>query len=198
MSQSPVPDSGRSEPDVFAPIEPRRGFVAQLTAIAIGGLVGVFPAAVGLATFLNPLRKSAKEKQIPVGSDVDGYYRVTTLDSLSGIPQAFKIIADRKDAWNTFPKDAIGAVFLSRAGSGDVRAFNVTCPHAGCAVDYKAGKQAYHCPCHNSSFDPDGVRDPKSPSARNLDSLPVKISDDGAVWVKYQDFKTGDKDKKPV
>lgn len=198
MSQTPAPDAGRPELDVFSPIEPRRGFVAQLTAIVIGGLVGVVPAAVGLATFLNPLRKSAKEKQAPSGSDVDGYYRVTTLDSLAAVPQAFKIIADRKDAWNTFPKDAIGAVFLSRTGTSDVRAFNVTCPHAGCAVDYKAAKQAYFCPCHNSSFKPDGERDPKSPSARDLDSLPVKIVNGTEVWVKYQDFKTGDKEKKPA
>jgi len=197
MSQPPASDSARPEPDVFSPIEPRRGFVTQMTALVVGGLVGVFPAAIGLATFLNPLRKTAKEKQMPFGSNADGYYRVTTLDSLSAVPQAFKIIADRKDAWNTFPKDAIGAVFLSRVGSGDVRAFNVTCPHAGCAVDFKAAKQVYHCPCHNSSFAADGVRDPKSPSARDLDSLPVKIVD-GAVWVKYQDFKTGEKEKKPA
>ncbi len=199
MSQPPIPEPGRPEPDVFSPIEPRRGFMTQLTAVVVGGLVGLFPAAVGLATFLNPLRKSAKQKQMPEGSDIDGYYRVTTLDSLSTIPQAFKIIADRKDAWNTFPKDAIGAVFLSRTGTSDVRAFNVTCPHAGCAVDFKAAKQAYRVVrAHNSSFAADGIsRDPKSPSARDLDSLLFKIVD-GAVWVKYQDFKTGEKEKKPA
>ncbi len=197
MSQPPTPDAGRPEPDVFSPIEPRRGFVTQLTAIVIGGVVGIFPAAVGMATFFNPLRKSAKQKQMPEGSDVDGYYRVTTLEALSTVPQAYKIIADRKDAWNTFPKDAIGAVFLSLTSSKEVRAFNVTCPHAGCAVDFKPAKDAYHCPCHNSSFAADGKRDPQSPSARDLDSLPVKVVD-GAVWVKYQDFKTGDKEKKPA
>jgi Rieske Fe-S protein len=196
MSQT-VPPEGRPGPDVFSPGEPRRGFVAQMTAIVIGGLVGIVPAAVGLATFLNPLRKSVKEKQRPVGSDAEGYYRVTTLESVSVVPQAYKIIADRKDAWNTFPKDAIGAVYLSLAGAGKVRAFNVTCPHAGCGVDWKAGKRAYLCPCHNSSFDADGVRDPKSPSARDLDSLDVKIVD-RVVWVKYQDLKTGVKEKKPV
>ena len=198
MSQPPAPDSGRPGPDVFSPLDPRRGFVTQLTAIVIGGLVGVVPAAVGLATFLNPLRKCVKEKQRPSGSDEQGYYRVTTLDSLSTVPQAYKILADRKDAWNTFPKDAIGAVFLSRVAGGEVRAFNVTCPHAGCAVDWKAGKKTYHCPCHNSSFAVDGVRDPASPSARDLDSLPVKIDDNGIVWVKYQDFKSGEKEKKPA
>ena len=65
-------------------------------------------------------------------------------------------------------------------------------------ADYKSAKAAYHCPCHNSSFAADGKRDPKSPSARDLDSLPVKIKEDGQVWVKYQDFKTGDKEKKPA
>src|SRR5437870_4687277 len=119
MSQSPEPGSGRPGPDVLSSLEPRRGFVAQLTAIVIGGLVGVVPGAVGLATFLNPLRKCVKEKQRPSGSDAEGYYRVTTFESLSDVPQAYKIIADRKDAWNTFPQDAIGAVFLSRAGSGE-------------------------------------------------------------------------------
>jgi menaquinol-cytochrome c reductase iron-sulfur subunit len=168
-----------------------------MIAIVIGGLVGIVPAAVGLATFLNPLRKTVKEKQRPTGSDAEGFYRVATLDSLSEIPQSYKIIADRKDAWNTFPKDAIGAVFLSRSATGDVRAFNVTCPHAGCAVDFKAARQVYHCPCHNSSFMADGTRDPKSPSARNLDSLDVKIEGKD-VWVKYQDFKTGEKEKKPA
>jgi len=197
MSQPPAPDSGRPGPDVFSHVEPRRGFVAQLTAIVIGGLVGIVPAAVGLATFFNPLRKSSKEQQAPSGSDPEGYYRVTTFDSLSDVPQAYKIIADRKDAWNTFPKDAIGAVFLSRVGQDEVRAFNVTCPHAGCAVDYKPAKHAYHCPCHNSSFAPDGERDPHSPSARDLDSLLVKVIK-GVVWVKYQDFVTGKKEKTPA
>jgi Rieske Fe-S protein len=105
--------------------------------------------------------------------------------------------ADRKDAWNTYPKDAIGAVFLSLVGSTDVRAFNVTCPHLGCSVDYRGAIKGYHCPCHNSSFDPEGKRSLDSPSARDLDSLEVKVVD-GIVRVKFQNFKTGDKEKKPV
>ena len=61
----------------------------------------------------------------------------------------------------------------------------------------RPAKKAYHCPCHNSSFTADGTRAPDSPSARNLDSLEVKIID-GVVWVKYQDFKTGEKEKHPA
>jgi Rieske Fe-S protein len=196
VTHEPQFESGRSASAVSSAGEPRRGFITKLTAVVVGGIVGIVPALVGLATFLNPLRSKVKEQQRPSGSDAEGYYKVTTLDSLSETPQSFKIIADRKDAWNTFPKDAIGAVYLQRVGE-EVRAFNVTCPHAGCAVDWKSAKGAYHCPCHNSSFEPDGKRDPKSPSPRDLDALDVKI-DAGVVFVKFQEFKAGDKEKKPA
>jgi Rieske Fe-S protein len=180
---------------ISTPSAPRRGFLKQSLAVVIGSLVGLVPAAVGLATFLNPLRKSVKEKQQPTGSDSEGYYRVAPVNSLSATPQAFKIIASRKDAWNTFPEEAIGAVFLSRVSGDEVRAFNVTCPHAGCRVDYRSGQKRYHCPCHNSSFEADGKRDPKSPSPRDLDALDVKLVN-GQVLVKFRNFKTGTEDKK--
>ena len=189
--------SHEAPPDFFTPPEPRRNFIKELLAVTIGALVGIVPIAVGVATFLNPLRKSVKAKQRPEGSDAEGFYRVTALESLGETPQAFKIIADRKDAWNRFPKEAIGAVYLSRIGTGDVRAFNVSCPHLGCAVDWRPAKHAYHCPCHNSAFGPDGTRSPESPSARDLDSLLVKI-EGGQVWVKFQNFKAGETEKKPV
>jgi Rieske Fe-S protein len=196
MTQPSASDLVPPPPDYLTPPEPRRNFFTQLAAVVVGGVAGLVPLAVGLATFINPLRKSVKEKLEPSGSD-QGFYKVTTLDSLTATPQAFKIIADRKDAWNAFPKDAIGSVYLSRLEGDKVLAFNVTCPHAGCAVDWRSAKKAYHCPCHNSAFAADGSRAPESPSARDLDSLDVEIRD-GAVWVKYQDFKTGEKKKLPA
>jgi Rieske Fe-S protein len=197
MSQPSASDSGPPAPDYLTTPEPRRNFIVEMAAAVAGGVAGLVPLAVGLATFINPLRKSVKEKLAPSSSN-DGFYRVATLDSLSATPQAFKIIADRKDAWNTFPKDAIGSVYLSRIGENEVRAFNVTCPHAGCPVDWRAAKNAYLCPCHNSLFHGDGTRDPKSPSARDLDSLEYKIVEGEEVWVKYQDFQTGKKEKHPA
>ncbi len=197
MSPQIGADSGHPDSGIAGLPDPRRGFIKQCLAIMVGGLVGLVPIAVGVATFLNPLRKSVKAKQRPSGSDADGYYKVASLDALSNVPQAFKIVADGKDAWNTYPREAIGAVFLQQIAGGKVRAFNVTCPHAGCAVDYRAKQQEYHCPCHNSSFAADGVRDPESPSARDLDALDVKIVD-GDVLVKFQNFATGSEEKKPL
>lgn len=199
MPHSPDPRAENQAPlaDFLSATEPRRDFLTQVAAIAVGGLVGVVPAAVGLATFLNPLRKSVKAQQAPTGSDAEGYFEVATLDALSDVPQAFKIIADRKDAWNTYPMEAIGAVFLQRLAGDEIRAFNVSCPHAGCSVDYRSGQQAYHCPCHNSAFSVEGTRSPQSPSPRDLDSLLYKVVD-GKVLVKFQNFKAGVKEQKVV
>jgi Rieske Fe-S protein len=183
--------------DFSQPEEPRRNFFVQFLAVVIGAVVGVVPAAAGLATFLNPLRKSVRQKQVPEGSDEHGFYKVAPESSLSEIPQTHKIIADRKDAWNTFPKEPIGAIYLQRVGEGEIRAFNAACPHAGCFVNYRPKNSEYHCPCHNSSFAEDGTRDPKSPSARDLDKLETKVIE-GIVCVKFQNFKAGDKEMKPV
>src|SRR5262245_45031853 len=198
MSQhAPGSPGSPSMLDFSTPSEARRGFVKQFLAFAIGGIVGLVPTAVGVATLLNPLRKKVKERQRPSGSDAEGFYRVAPLSALTPTPQAFKIIADRKDAWNVYPKDSIGAVFLQRLGGDQVRAFNASCPHAGCQVSFRAAQSGYHCPCHNSTFATDGKRDPKSPSPRDLDVLEVKV-DNGEVLVKYQKFKAGTEEKRAV
>jgi menaquinol-cytochrome c reductase iron-sulfur subunit len=177
---------------------PRRSFLTRALALLLGGVAGLVPLAAGLASFLNPLRKSVQAKQRPTGSDADGYYKAAPLEAISEIPQAFKIIADRKDAWNVFPKEAIGAVYLQRLADGQLRAFNVQCPHAGCAVDYRVSRSAYYCPCHNSSFSAEGQRSDNSPAARDLDSLDWKIVDGKEVWVQFMNFKTASEEKKRV
>ncbi len=196
MSPSGPSSSDNAEIDDLLPPgdQPRRGFLIQASSIAIGGLVGLVPAAVGLATFLNPLRKSVQQQQAPSGSDPEGFFRIASLDGLSAKPQLFKLIADRKDAWNTFPREPIGAVYLQKAEDGQVRAFNAECPHAGCLVDFRG--ERFHCPCHNSSFAESGERDPMSPSARDLDALEVKTVD-GEVLVKFQKFRAGTAGKHP-
>ena len=79
-----------------------------------------------------------------------------------------------------------------------VTALHAACPHAGCFVDYRGDHKDFFCPCHNSAFSHDGAIINPSPSARGLDTLDVAIHDDGGVWVKFQDFKAGVKQKLPV
>ena len=178
--------------------QPRRGFLTQLLALALSGLVAVLPFTAGLIVFFDPLRA---RKRGDAASDGDAFkgYKVARLDALpdDGTPQYVKVIADRWDAWNYIPDEPVGAVYLRKTEEGNVVAFNVACPHAGCAVEFAALSRDFRCPCHSSSFTISGQRSSSSPSARDLDELPTEIRD-GEVWVQYQSFRTGTAERIPV
>jgi menaquinol-cytochrome c reductase iron-sulfur subunit len=185
--------SSSSEHDVH-----RRSFLTKFLAVAIGGVVSLVPFVSGLAVFLDPLR-SKKKRNGEESDGPKGFIRVANLDGLLvGKPRRFTVIDDRVDAWNLFPKEPVGAVYLVRSVTDSVTALNVECPHLGCAVDFSRDRGVYQCPCHDSSFDFDGrIFDEKSPSARALDSLevhPEKLKE-GEVWVKFQSFRSGTVEK---
>ncbi len=164
---------------------PRRGFLAQLLACVLGAIAYATPVAAGVFAFLNPLRqKSASGRS----------FRLASLDMLDQTPRKFPVIADRTDAWNRFPKQPIGAVWLRKTDGGEVEALSAVCPHAGCGVEWHAGEGKYFCPCHTASFRISGQRlDKVSPSPRDMDSLEVdqeKLTQ-GEVWVKFEDFVAG-------
>ena len=97
------------------------------------------------------------------------------------------------------PRVPVGAVYLRRVSDQKVQAFNVVCPHAGCFVDYDASGKSYHCPCHNSRFALDGrIADPKSPSPRGLDELEVELRNGNEIWVRFLNFRAGQKERIPV
>lgn len=163
----------------------RRGFLAKLGALVFGGISAVIPMIAGLAVLCDPLRRKSAE---------GGFVRVTTLDALpeDGVPRRFPVLAQRTDAWNKYPNVPVGAVFLRRTPKGEVEALNVSCPHAGCAVEFKSAARSYHCPCHDSKFNLDGsLGDLKSPSPRAMDALGVEIRGGTEVWVEFRNFEPG-------
>jgi menaquinol-cytochrome c reductase iron-sulfur subunit len=164
----------------------RRGFLAQAVALVCGLIALAVPAAVGVVAFLNPLRQKGGG---------GGLFRVASLAVLpeDGTPRKFSIIADRVDAWNRVPNEPIGAIFLRRTKDG-VDAFQVICPHAGCAIAYEASAEGgqFLCPCHAARFGLDGRRlDATSMSPRDMDRLEVETRDNSEIWVKFQNFRTG-------
>ena len=179
-----------SEPESNSETQDRRGFVKKAAAVLLGGILSLFAPLTGLVVFLDPLWRRGRQ-----GED---FIRITSLDNLSkdGVPRRFSVYSDKVDAWNSFPNTPVGAVFLRRTSEVDVVAFNVVCPHLGCAVDHRGSN--FFCPCHNSTFAFDGsINDPDSPSPRDMDSLDVEIRD-GDVWVRFQNFRTGESEKFPV
>ena len=175
------------------PTQPaRRGFFKKISATLIGALVALVPVGAGLSVLFDPLRRKAK---------AGDFLLVTSLGALpeDGLPRKFSVIASHSDAWNRIPQVPVGAVYLMRKAGNKVNAFNVVCPHLGCFVDYVAARKDFVCPCHNSTFALDGgISDPKSPSERGLDELPVEIREGSEIWVKFQNFRPGGKTKIPL
>lgn len=158
---------------------PRRGFLYKAAAVAIGGLVALFPLS-GLVVFSDPWRRKSAGGQ---------WFLVGSIDSLqAGIPQRVQILGTRRDAWSEYRNEPIGAVFLvAGPGKTNVAAFNSTCPHAGCSVGFQPARKCFVCPCHTGAFDLKGGA-LNSVSPRDLDSLECEIRNSGEIWVKYQDF----------
>jgi Rieske Fe-S protein len=174
-----LPDSSE-DLGVTAPVEPpknpappgesRRSFVAVAGAIIAGAIAVLTPLGVGLASFFSPLRRRASSAKV----------RVALLEQIpdDGVPRSFPVLADRVDAWNRYPQQRIGAVYLLRQeGEEKPVAFTAKCPHAGCFIGYMASEETFKCPCHTSAFKLDGARmrgdDEVSP--RDMDRLEVEL-----------------------
>jgi len=175
---------------------PRRSFCKSVVAAGIGAAAIAPPVAAGIRVVLSgPEQKGLAGK----------FYHLTTVDSLGDTPQKFLITDDIRDAWMTSPRQKIGAAFLLKDDKGDVRAFNVLCPHAACTLDFGIRKVPktdteqlmFYCPCHVAYFDLTGVRlGETSDAPRDMDALEVQVEPDGKVMVKFENFITGTSEKK--
>ncbi len=172
----------------------RRTFLVKTTVCA-SAVCAVFPLASGIPAILDPVKEGEGDSE----GDVP-WSKVTSLAALSedGIPARFSIFREKvTDAWTTLENVPVGAVYLIRNG-GEIKAFNLKCPHLGCAIDYRGKKGDFFCPCHNSSFDLAGaVSDPDSPSPRGMDELETKIEED-FVWVQFRQFRPNLKERVPL
>lgn len=173
----------------------RRGFLGSLIAWVLG-LVALAPSLVsGLAAFLSPMRAKQKGGML---------VRVTTLDNLpqDGTPRKFPIVAEKRNGW-TLSREPVGAVYLRRLPDGKIQALHVLCPHAGCAIEFRAAPGhpqggEFFCPCHGARFDLDGRRlDVNSRSPRDMDTLEAEHRNGHEVWVEFQNFQLGTAQKLP-
>lgn len=76
-----------------------------------------------------------------------------------------------------------------------VLAFSWKCTHQGCKVPWQASEDCFHCPCHGSKFDYDGVSF-AGPAKRPLDLVKVAVQQNGDVAV-AADEKTKCSDYEP-
>ncbi len=170
----------------------RRKFIVTST-IAASAACALFPLASGIPSVMDPATKETGMAEVP-------WTKITRLNSLpeNGTPTKFEVIlAKVRDAWTTYTNIPAGAVYLARNGK-EVIAFNLKCPHLGCAIDYRKNTNDYFCPCHNSTFALDGsITTENSPSPRGMDTMDTKV-EDGTVWIRFQHFRPNISEKVPI
>lgn len=165
------------------PDTPRRNILAAILAGGLGALAGVLTVVPGLNVLVRPLLKEKPSASKKI--------RVALLSAIppDGVARSFPVIDERVDQWSRYPREKIGSVYLVRESvDAPPRCFSATCPHLGCAVEYKPQQGEYRCPCHTSAFAQDG-RVLSGPSPRPLDTLEVEVRGD-QVWVEYQKFRS--------
>jgi menaquinol-cytochrome c reductase iron-sulfur subunit len=180
----------------------RRSFFTKVAAIVCGGIAALFPFAAGLGVIIDPLRRKSKSA---AGDDAGKLVPICPLAALpaDGVPRAFPVVADITDGWTKAAKQRIGMIFMSRTvadGKSNVVAFNAECPHLGCFVDFNPADQHFECPCHKSAFSKDGEK-LYGPSRRGLDSLRVKLQDEGGqqeILVMFQKYQKGIAERTPA
>ena len=98
--------------------------------VAIGGTAVASAAAVGypIVTFLRLPKSLGPEErmEVPLEELAEGY-----------------------GYWGEHRGRQIVVVKLN----DEIRAFDGTCPHLGCIVQWESASRGFHCPCHNARFD---------------------------------------------
>lgn len=143
----------------------RRGFLSRL-AMALG-LVGGYGFFGGIAArYLYPTR-----------SDAGTWQFVTSLERLQ-VGESLLYQAPTGETIN----------ITRTASSGeatDFIALSSTCPHLGCQVHWQDQERRYFCPCHNGTFDPNGIGTggPPADAGQALPRYPLSV-DNGLVFIR--------------
>ena len=144
------------------PIEPRRGFLVG----SIIAMMGAITAALGIPAMgylLVPGREKKQQKWIEAAD---------LTDLRQDTPEQVVFQRVHRDGWKLVTENAVA--WVVKTGEKEVIAFSPICTHLGCAVSWRPSDQTFACPCHTSSFSPDG-KVISGPAPRPLDRFDVRV-----------------------
>jgi len=164
-------------PVLSTPIGTRRRFFGWVTTAAMG-VIGIGLAIPLIGYVVGPALKRRESLWNEVGS----------IDKLlPGEPEEVGFANTVKDGWRQAAVKKV--VWAIKQSSGSVVVFSPICPHLGCGYRWDGDDKKFKCPCHGSVYDVTG-KVLAGPAPRPLDVLPSKV-EQGRLWVKYQQYKSG-------
>src|SRR4051812_26194987 len=171
----------------------RRGLLGTLAA-GLSALIGAALSVPFLAALASPARRGAAST--PASGTATGSFIpvIAIWDLPKGQPKRVEITAAGVDAWARQERQVLGAVWLIKVSREEVKAFSTVCPHLGCSIN--ATPKGYGCPCHTSSFSPEG-QVVGGPSPRSMDPLEVKVEKD-MVLVRFARFRQGQANREEI
>lgn len=159
----------------------RRKFLRLLPVGIFAGMAGVMAAAA--FRFLRPAAAAQREAK---------WLDVAPVSQLTGAKPIMRtILAERSAGWSLTLEEQ--QVFVLPAQNHQT--LSSMCPHEGCNVVWRDETNNFFCPCHDSSFAPDGAQ-VSGPARRGLDPLPSREKD-GVLQVQYQTFVNNIKERVP-
>ena len=153
--------------------------------LAPAGILGGIFATVATAAFrfLRPINHNT----------VNGWVNVTPAgEKKDGSPSLCRVVSEQQIGWAVAQEEH----FVYQLPGAERTILSTVCPHEGCSVGWNEDRKVFVCPCHDSSFAPDGSRI-SGPSLRGLDPLPVREVN-GVVQVQYLSFVNNTADRKVV
>jgi len=77
-------------------------------------------------------------------------------------------------------------------GAGEILALWRKCPHLGCMIPTACETRSrFQCYCHQSTYNIVGEKLELGPAPRGMDRFPVRIGDDGAVFIDTREVISG-------
>jgi menaquinol-cytochrome c reductase iron-sulfur subunit len=169
----------------------RRRFLSICT-VGLMTVIGALIVAPVVAFVGSPLRRRRG-----ASAAGDGFADAGALDSIPvGTWTLLPIEIVRQDAWDKTRQSRSIWARVNGTAPDDVKVLSPICPHLGCPIAWLAAKSDFLCPCHGSLFNDVG-NFISGPSPRGMDTLEFQIRD-GHLWVRWQDFRTGLKEKVAV
>lgn len=163
--------------------ENRRNF---LWGLAIGGLGMLGITVAGRAVLSHPFGGDDNASTITENPPVSGTQSTPatgTTTTTNGATEIAKVSAVQPNSAVTFtiPSNGDPGVLI-HLSNGKFVAFDATCTHAGCPVQYDPSSQHLLCPCHGAEFDPSNAASVvQGPTNTPLTSVPINVNNSTGV-----------------